>query len=150
MQNAPSEAPQLVRDEVPRSHERDRDRLSGHLRNPDRDEGAEEDEVRTERHGRDDEKPEALDGDVAALVTERPEAVPGVVVRDGDEERAARGDQLVNACEDERREHGEIDDVAREADGAELRELDPIGGSAECDRGGVSDLARARKGCVLT
>jgi len=68
-----------------------------------------------------------LIGDVSALAAERPDAVPRVVVRHGNEERNRRGEEVVPLrAEHERAEHREVDHVARGADRAELRELNPV------------------------
>ena len=63
---------------------------------------------------------------MAALLAERPEAVPRVVARDGDEERAGRGEEVVQPRVQQRVVDGEIDQVADRADGAELAELLPV------------------------
>ena len=70
-----------------------------------------------------------LTGYVAALVAERPEAIPQVVVRHGDEERS-RGRECVvpTGATHERGVDGQVDDVSRQADGRELRELHPVRG----------------------
>src|SRR5207244_4157887 len=81
----------------------------------------------TERDERDDEEPEPLVGEVPALAPERPQAVERVVVRHRHDERAGRRREVVEAGPvQERRVDGEVDDVAAPADGAELRELDPV------------------------
>jgi hypothetical protein len=121
------ERPQLVADEVDRRDEHDRERLRHDLAEAGLDESVQDEEVRAERDGRDDEEAEPLEDDVAALAAERPEAVPDVVVGDGDEERSDRGRHVVEARSlEQQRVHDQVDDVARRADDAELDELLPV------------------------
>jgi hypothetical protein len=63
---------------------------------------------------------------VAAVLPERPDPVPDVVARDGDEERAGRGDEVVELLVEQRVVDREIDEVAERADRAELAELLPV------------------------
>ncbi len=85
------------------------------------------DEVRHERHRRDDEESQPLEHDVAALPAERPEPVPCVVVRDRDEERSDRSGRVVEpGLLQEKRVDDEVDDVAGRADDTELDELLPV------------------------
>ena len=122
---AASEGPELVPHEVPRGDEHDRDRLREHLADLQRvDEQVQDHEVGRERDRRDDEEAKPLVGDVAALATERPEPVPGVVARDGDEEGAGRGEQVVDAAGlEQERVDRQVDDVAAGADEAEADQL---------------------------
>ena len=90
-------------------------------------EQVEHEEIRRERHRRDDEEAQSLKDDVAALPAERPEPVPGVVVRDRDEERSDRRCRVVEpGLLQEKRVDDEVDDVAGRADDAELDELLPV------------------------
>ena len=110
------ERPELIADEVDRRHEHDRYRLSDHLVEPGSDEHVKDDQVRTEREGRDDEESHALVRDVASLRPEGPDPVPGVVVRHCNEERAGRGRYVVDLDdEDEEREDPQVDRVAGRA-----------------------------------
>ena len=63
---------------------------------------------------------------------EGPVAVPPEVVHHRDHERGRGGGQVVQAEQlHAEREDGQVDDVARAADGAELDELDPVVGPAQ-------------------
>ena len=87
-----------------------------------------------ERRGRDDEKADALVGDVAALAPERPEPVPCVVARNRDEEGADGGGQVVHVEHDlEEGVHAEVDEVAAEAHDAEPAELLPVAATLDRD-----------------
>ena len=66
----PAEAPELVADEVQRCHEDDRDRLRDDLARVEMNEQPENGDVRSECDDRDEEKPQTLVGDMAALPPE--------------------------------------------------------------------------------
>ena len=148
-----TERPELVADEVDRGDEDDRDRLREELLDPGADEQVEDDEVRREGERRDDEEAETLEDDVAPVPPERPEAVPEVVVRDRDEERPDRRRDVVEiGAAKQQGVDGEVDDVARRPDDAELDELLPVrpapkrGVDASARRGGplVADRSSIR------
>src|SRR5579864_2959370 len=126
LRRVPPKGPELVSDEVQRRDEEDRGRLRGELSAPNRDQHMQHDEVRGERCKRDDEEAGALCRDPATPVSKGPTAVAEVVARDRDEERARRGNEIVDAGIKEARVHTEVDDVADRADDAELQELRPV------------------------
>ena len=73
---------------------------------------------------------------MSTAVAERPDPVPEVVVRHGHEERAGRGQAVVEVgAVEQRRVDGQIDGVARDADDAELGELLPVVPLAQSVRG---------------
>src|SRR5205823_2830483 len=165
--SAAAERPELVADEVEGRDEHDRERLGDDLPEAERDEDAQADQVRAERQRRDDEEPQPLVGEVAALAAEGPVAVQQVVVRDRDRERAdGCGEVVESRPAQEDRVDGEVDDVTARADAAELRELDPVvpgpertvrAGPVRCGggddaralhRGRGYRLRRLRRGCA--
>src|SRR5437762_2559492 len=82
---------------------------------------------------------------IAALAAERAEPVPRVVASDRDEERDGRREQVVDAeVPPEEREDCEVDRVAGRADDAELRELDPVRGTAKRRAGAVATSGESR------
>src|SRR5215472_6960434 len=127
-----TERPELVADEVERRHEHDRDGLREHPAEPAVDDQQMEDqEVRPERGERDDEEAHPLDPDVSPLLTERPEPVPDVVARHSDEERARRGQQIVEPRVQQRVVDRQVDEIADRAYYAELAELLPVADGKE-------------------
>ena len=77
----------------------------------------------------DDEEAHPLRSDSRAAVTEGPVPIERVVARDGDEEGARRGQQIVQADVQQHGVDGEIDAVADCADDAELRRAAPSAGA---------------------
>ena len=94
---------------------------------------------------RDEEEAHPLGGDAGAAVAERPEAVPGVVARHGDEERARRRDEIVEADVEKPVVDREVDEVADSRRRCRTSRAAPSsGGRAAPPRGAVDDQAAAR------
>ena len=139
---AVTEGPEPVAGVVQGSDQGDRKRLCRDLPDAGRDKPTQDEEIAAQDECRDDEEPQALVAEVSALAAERPNTVPGVVVRNGNEERADRGRQVMEAgFLDESVVDREVDDVASRADGGELRELSPVRGMPERPDSAPPDFA---------
>ena len=120
-----AERPELVAEEVERRDEDDRDRLREDFRQSSTSMKRTSQSWFTPKASTETTKKRApWAPKLPLLVRERPVAVPPVVARRRDDERDRRRD--VRAPAEQRGVDDEVDDVAAGADGAELRELDPV------------------------